>query len=128
MPANPAREVYFGDSREGPQIATARVKFDKAYRQKWGIEFRQANLDPDMERRAAGFARRAFKILQLRDYGRIDMRIRKDGTLVILEVNPNPDLTLGDEVADAAQYAGVSYEKLIGRIIKLALQRSELKR
>ena len=123
----PAREVYFGDNREGPQIATARVKFDKAYRQKWGVEFRQANLDPDMERRAAGIARRAFKILQLRDYGRIDLRIRKDGTLVILEANPNPDLTLGDEVADAAQYAGVSYEKLIERIIKLAVQRSELK-
>jgi D-alanine-D-alanine ligase-like ATP-grasp enzyme len=53
------------------------------------------------------------------------MRIRDDGTLVILEANPNPDIAMGDEVAEAAEHAGIPYEKLIGRVIKLALQRGQ---
>jgi len=41
-----------------------------------------------------------------------------------LEANPNPDLAYGEEVAEAAERGGCSYENLIAQIIKLALKRN----
>lgn len=120
----PAREVRFGPDNTGPEIATSRVKLDEAYRTKWGIEFTHAELPPELERKAAHIGKRVYRILQLRDYGRIDIRITEDGKLVVLEANPNPDLAMGDEVAEAAEKAGVSYRQLIKRIVSLARQRA----
>lgn len=123
--AYPAREVRFGDEGQGPRFATSRVKLDDAYRKKWGIEFTDAHLAPKLAERAARIAKRAYRLLHIQDYGRIDMRVTGDGQLVVLEANPNPDLTMGDEVAEAAQNAGVSYDKLISHIVSLALRRTQ---
>ena len=62
-------------------------------------------------------------MLQIHDYGRIDLRLTPDNKVIILEANPNPDLAYGEEVAEAAEKSGISYEKLIKRILHLALQR-----
>ena len=65
----------------------------------------------------------AFQALQLRDYGRIDFRLAADGTLHVLEVNPNPYLLPSAEFAMAAKKSGRSYTELIGEIVDLALAR-----
>lgn len=119
----PAREVRFTNPVDGPRIATARVKLDHAYRQKWGIEFTDAQLPEDLAARVARAGRRIYRLLQLRDYGRIDIRLTPEGQVVFLEANPNPDLTMGDEVAEAALRDGVDYTQLIARILNLALRR-----
>ncbi len=41
----------------------------------------------------------------------------------IIEVNPNPDLSPGYGVALQAKVSGVSYPKLVDRIIQLAMER-----
>ena len=61
----------------------------------------------------------------MHDYGRIDLRLTADNKIVILEANPNPDIAYGEEVADAAEKAGISYEQLIDRILRLAFKRYE---
>jgi len=119
----PAREVRFTNPDAGPQIATARVKLDEAYRRKWGIEFTDARLPEDLAARVARAGRRIYRLLQLRDYGRIDIRLTPEGQVVFLEANPNPDLTMGDEVAESARRDGVDYTQLIARILNLALRR-----
>jgi len=120
----PAREVCFPLAQEGgPTIATARVKWDENYRKKWGIEYTAAELDPALARQAARVSRRVYRYLQLRDYGRIDLRIRPSGEIVFLEANPNPNLARDEDVAEAAQQAGVPYAKLLDRIVHLALKR-----
>jgi len=120
----PAREVKFPRAEEGgPTIATARVKWDEAYRKKWGIEYTAADLDPALAQRAASVSRRVYRHLQLRDYGRIDLRIRPSGEIVFLEANPNPNLARDEDVAESAAQAGIPYPKLLDRIIHLALQR-----
>lgn len=123
----PAREVRFGNGTQGPQFATSRVKMDDAYRAKWGIEFTAADLPPDLAVLAARTARRVYRVLHLRDYGRIDLRVTPEGRLVVLEANPNPDLTMGDELAEAARTAGVPYAKLIAHIVNLALRRHRIR-
>ena len=118
-----AREVRFSDSELGPSFATARVKLDESYRKKWGIQFTDAELSSELAKRAAHIGKRVYRLLHLRDYGRIDMRITRDYKIVFLEANPNPDLTMGDELAEAAQKDGVSYEQLVAHIVNLALRR-----
>ena len=120
----PPRELHFGDAADGgPVIATSRVKWDKQYRQRWKIEYGFADLPESVVTRIARICKRAYRLLHLRDYGRVDLRLTPDGRIYVLEVNPNPDIAYGDEVAEAAEKAGVPYNRLIDRILQLALRR-----
>jgi D-alanine-D-alanine ligase len=120
----PAREVVFTRNEgNGPVLATYRVKWDEAYRRRWGIEFRDARLEPDVLARVERACRTAYRVLQLRDYGRIDLRVTPENRIVILEVNANPDIAYGEEVAEAAERSGIPYNSLIDRILRFALKR-----
>ena len=124
LTAYPAREIRFGKTEEGgPQIATARVKWDEAYRKKWAIEYVHADLSPSQEQMVARVSKRIYRALQILDYGRIDLRLTASGEVVFIEANPNPNLSEGEDLAEAAEKAGVDHNTLIDRIIKLALQR-----
>ena len=68
---------------------------------------------------------RACKILECRDYARVDIRLR-EGIPYILEVNANPDISPGAGLARSARAAGLTYLKLIDRILQMALKRKEL--
>ncbi len=124
LQALPPRELIFGPREAGgPTIATARVKFDEAYRKKWGIEYRHAEIDPVLEKRIARIGKRVFRLLSMRDYGRVDLRITPDNDVVFLEANPNPALGIEDDVAESARRAGLAYPQLIERIVQLAARR-----
>ncbi len=123
----PPRELTFGRAEEGgPVLATYKVKWDKEYRDKWQVAFAHAEMEPALARTVASVCRRSFRILQLRDYGRVDLRIDTRGHVYVLEVNPNPNLARDDEVAESAAKAGVAYRKLIGRILGDALGRRKM--
>jgi D-alanine-D-alanine ligase len=125
----PAREIHFSqDDARAPVLATYKVKWDKAHQKRWGIRFGFAELDRDTAEAVARISRRVFRILQLRDYGRIDMRLAADGRLYVLEVNPNPNLARDDEVGESAQRAGIDYPVLIDRIVRMALRRHAAQR
>ncbi len=120
----PIRECFFdSDGSEGPQLATYRVKWNDKYRKKWGIKFGFAKLDAPIVKNIERICKRVYRLLQIRDYGRIDIRLTPENKLVVLEVNPNADIAYGEEVAEAAEKAGIPYEKLIDRILHLALRR-----
>ena len=61
-----------------------------------------------------------FQALELRDYARIDMRLRPDGRVAVIEANPNPWLASKAEFAMAARKTGRTYTQLIGEIVELA--------
>jgi len=120
----PPRELFLNQAEgQGPVLATYRVKWDEQYQEKWHIRFGFADLDETVLPRIARTCRNVFHILQLRDYARIDLRLTPENRLVILEVNPNPDIAYGEEVAEAAEKVGISYERLIARIVRHALRR-----
>ncbi len=122
----PIRECKLGSGdSDGPMLATYSVKYNEKYREKWNIEFGFAELDPDLVRRIERTCKNVYRILHLRDYGRLDLRVTPEGRITILECNPNPDLAFGEEVAESAERAGTGYEKLIDKIIRLALARYE---
>ena len=122
----PIRECLFNsDETKGPQMATYRVKFNADYRKKWNITFGFAELEPAVVKNVERICKRVYRVLQIRDYGRIDLRLTPDNKLVILEANPNPDIAYGEEFAESAHRAGISYERLIARILQVALRRYE---
>lgn len=120
----PIRELYFGDTdKDGPVMATSRVKWNKKYRVKWNIKFDFSKLDKPVANRIARVCKKAYRLLHIQDYGRIDLRLTPEGKIYILEANSNPDLHYFDEVSKAAQKAGISYPELITSIINFSLTR-----
>ena len=62
----------------------------------------------------------AYQALELRDYGRVDMRLQPDGRVHVIEVNPNPWLSSRAEFAMAARKSGRTYSQLVEEIVELA--------
>ncbi len=120
----PARECFFeSDAKDGPLLLTYRVKWNEEYREKWNIKFGFAELETSVTDHIERICKKVYRVLQLHDYGRIDLRLTADNKIFILEANPNPDIAYGEEVAEAAQQAGITYRNLIDRILRLALAR-----
>lgn len=103
-------------------IATERVKWSYKYQQKYGIKQGQARLHDDVADRAQHLARRVYRTLDLSGYARIDFRMDEQNKLFVLEANPNPQLSYGEEFAESAEKAGLSYEAVLQRIINAGLQ------
>jgi D-alanine-D-alanine ligase len=81
------------------------------------------DLEEETRKRLQETAVQVYSALQLRDYGRVDMRLTRDGHIYVIEANPNPWLAPEAELAIAAGLAGRSYVELIGQIVELALAR-----
>ena len=77
-------------------------------------------LDEALVERMNKVALDAFQALRLRDYARVDLRVRDDGEIYVLEINPNCYLEKEAEFARAAQKSGIEYHALIARIVELA--------
>jgi D-alanine-D-alanine ligase len=119
----PVWELVFTKAPEGkPLIATEKVKWDQKYQEKLGIESRAAaDLPPDLRQRIVGIAKRAYRLLYLTGYARIDLRLTADNQVYVLEANPNPELAHGEDFAESARAVGIGYEALLNRIISLGL-------
>jgi len=107
-----------------PKIAGTEVKWEEgtdAYEQTEA--FLPKDLSEDLTAKLKDTAVQAFQSLELRDYGRIDFRVATDGTVHVLEVNPNPYLLPTAEFSMAAKQSGRSYSDLIGEIVELAVAR-----
>jgi D-alanine-D-alanine ligase len=121
----PLREVIFTEVPENqPKFSTFKAKWDDAYRKRWGIQnvFAGPFADGTVQR-IGKICKAVYRALRIRGYGRIDLRVTPEGEIVILEANPNPNLDRDDEFAQSAMNAGCSYERMIQRILSLALAR-----
>jgi D-alanine-D-alanine ligase len=103
-------------------IATERVKWSTTYQEKHGIMTDAAKLSAATNERIVRIARRAFRALDLNGYARIDLRMDDQDGVFVLEANPNPNLAYGEDFAESGEKAGVSYERLLERIVTLGLQ------
>ena len=121
----PVVELDLSQLPEGvPKIAGSEVKWEEgtdAYEKTQ--PFFPDDLGDDVLVQLRDKAVQAFQALQLCDYGRIDFRLALDGTLHVLEVNPNPYLLPAAEFSMAAKQSGREYADLIGEIVDKALAR-----
>jgi D-alanine-D-alanine ligase len=83
-----------------------------------------ARLSPGKEAEVKETAARCFRLFGLRDYARIDFRMTRNGTLYVLEVNPNPDISDDAGFARSARAMGWTFAETVGKIVESALERS----
>ena len=123
--ALPIVELDLSKLPEGrPRIAGAEVKWGKGTR---AYRDTKSAIAEDLSEETVGLlqttAVAVFQALELRDYARIDMRLRPDGRVAVIEANANPWLAPKAEFSMAARKAGRNYTQLIEEIVGLALSR-----
>ena len=84
-----------------------------------------APIDDALRERLQTTAVAAFRALGCRDYARVDFRMGQDGAIYILEVNPNPDISLDAGYARALGAAGIKYTAFWKAMIGNALKRKK---
>ena len=104
------------------KIATERVKWSTQYQKKHGIMTDKARLTPALTDQIQRMAKRAYRALDLNGYARIDVRVDDRDRIHVLEANPNPNLAYGEDFAESGEVSGISYERLLDRIITLGLR------
>lgn len=103
------------------------------YAEKNGIEpvVCPASIDKKLEKKIKDVVLKTFKVLDCRDWARIDLRLDKHGIPNVLEVNVPAGLIKdpkeNSRMPKAAYALGWSYEKLIGEILDAGLRRCGLK-
>jgi D-alanine-D-alanine ligase len=122
----PIWELLFANMPDNvPRIATRRVKWDAKYQEKHGISSAPAKgISPDLRATIESICKRAYRALGISGYARIDLRLKENGEVYVIEANPNPEIARGEDFADSAQEFGWSYEELIKRILSQGLNRS----
>ncbi len=123
--ALPVSEIDFTNMPEGH----ARIL---CYRAKWlpdDILYEKtppvcpASIDDGLKTKLQEASVAAFQAVEGRDYARVDFRMDKKGKIYVLEVNPNPDISLNAGYARALAAAGIEYKAFWQKMIDKALAR-----
>jgi D-alanine-D-alanine ligase len=86
-----------------------------------------ADISPGLKNQIEKIITATCRILRIRDWARIDVRLDEEGQPNILEVNPLPGILPNPEdnscLPKAARAAGYSYDQLINRVVLEACKR-----
>jgi len=85
-----------------------------------------ARINQDLKEKVSDLALKTYNAVECRDFGRVDFRVDNEGNPYILEINPLPSLSTEDVFMMVAKEVGISYEEMVGRILKGALKRYNL--
>jgi D-alanine-D-alanine ligase len=120
----PIWEMDFTKMPEGVhRIATDRAKWSSKYQMKYGITTHEAQNLPDAKAaEIQRISKRVYRALELSGYARLDYRLDAKGDFYVLEANANPHLAYGEDLAESAKRAGLSYADLLQRILNSGLR------
>jgi D-alanine-D-alanine ligase len=119
-------EIDFRGMPDGePRIVSYRAKWDEESAV-YGctVPICPAEISKRLQHRIRDLALRSYQCTDCRDYARVDMRTDARGNVYVLEVNPNPDISPQAGFARAARAAGYTYDEIILRISRAAMERS----
>ncbi|MEZ5978619.1 MAG: ATP-grasp domain-containing protein [Planctomycetota bacterium] len=121
---SPVWELSFDNLPAGSQpIATSKVKWDHAYQKRIGLRSEAArDLPESVGEKLESLAKRIYRVLGLSGYARIDLRMKADGKVYVLEANPNPDLSFGEDFAEGMEARGLGYPGLVDKLIGLGIR------
>ena len=94
----------------------------------WNIKSIPADLPIQTEEFLFASCLKLFERMECRDYARFDWRLDKNETPRLLEINPNPGWCWDGHLAKMAKLAGISYDRMLGKIIQAAEKRLKLER
>ena len=117
----PILEVDYSHLEDGlPKILGYESKWlpDSPY---WSqIKYREADLSDATTRVLCDHSARLFERTGCRDYARFDFRAAEDGTIKLLEVNPNPGWCWDGKFNLMAASAGMRYADFLAAVIEAA--------
>lgn len=122
----PISEIDFSDMPENfNKIVGFNAKWNSEHQcYKKTIPICPAKLTKEIEKKVKETAINCFKLLQCSGYARVDIRLNESGEIFVLELNPNPDLSLDAGFFRAAKMYGYSYSDVLEIIVKNALNRT----
>ncbi len=82
-----------------------------------------AKLSPELTARMVELSKQAFKVLGLKDFARVDIRMDKDDNIYLLEINSMASLGPTGSYVHAAQVAGYDYTALVNKMLDVAAVR-----
>lgn len=97
--------------------------YENKYQEGATEEICPADLDPKIAHRMQREAERAFEMLRLKVYGRIDFLLDAENRFYCLEANTLPGMTPMSLLPQEAAAAGVGYADLCEKIIELSLKK-----
>lgn len=113
-------ELILSNLPEGaPNIATDKVKWNYDYQEKLGVKTQAAEMTERQVSKLTRISRRIYRHLGLSGYARLDFRVDAKDNCYLLEANPNPNLSYGEDYAEAAEHSGIDYEPLLQKILTL---------
>ncbi len=119
----PVLEIDFSDlPKELNKIYSFEAKVEYADYISYHIP---ARVDDETRRSIEDTAKRAFRALGLRDYARVDIRL-KDGIPYVIEINSLPGLQKDhSDLCKMAEAMNLTYDKLIKTIVKQGINRAK---
>ncbi len=121
----PISEIRFdGLPEEFPKIVTYEAKWSpESVYYKNTVPRCPAPLDDSLRQKIEKMALEAYDALECRDYARVDIRLNQRNVPYVIEVNPNPDISLDTGFVRSAAAAGIGYDELLFKISTFALKR-----
>tara|TARA_Y100000310_G_scaffold251715_1_gene258293 strand:- start:12864 stop:13940 length:1077 start_codon:yes stop_codon:yes gene_type:complete len=81
------------------------------------------NIPKYLELKIKKIAADVYNVLGCRDYGRVDIRLSEDNIPYVLEMNPNPGISIDCSTPKVAKLLGLEYHEMIYKILVNALGR-----
>jgi D-alanine-D-alanine ligase len=112
-----------------PRKATRRFVYTVEVKRDWKnlVDYEcPARLKEETLKKISDYSLKAFKVLECRDFSRIDFRVSADGIPYMLEINPLPGLGDYSDLVIMAGKLGWKHEALIASVFNAALERYPL--
>jgi D-alanine-D-alanine ligase len=120
----PVLEVDYGKLPKNlPQILSYESKWDPDSPYWNDIRYKEADLPEEERRKIVDHSIHLFDRLGCRDYARFDFRADAQGTIKLLEVNPNPGWCWDGKLNIMAGFQGLKYDDLLEMILNAAKER-----
>ncbi len=120
----PIAQIIFTDYPKGkPQIVNYKAKWEED-----SFEYKNTNRsfdlsahDPALIASLQTYAQSCWDIFGKCSYARVDMRVDREGTIWVLEININPSIAPDSGFIAACQKGGFSYDEVIELLVQEAL-------
>ena len=102
---------------------TSKYDKDEVYDNTITVQRPPKNINKKLEAIIGEIALDTYNILDCHDYGRVEIRVDKNGNPYVLELNPNPSIDIGLCVPAVAELTGMDYGDFLEEIIRMAIKR-----
>ena len=122
----PISEIDFSSMPPGlPRICSYAAKWVENSREFSSTVPRcPASLPAKVEEAVKQVSLEAYRIMDCRDYARVDIRLSAEGIPYVLEINANPDISPDAGMTRSAKTAGYTYPEFIARIVEICWSRN----